>query len=175
MLHVFKAEVDARAVADAKASGHTNSLGRQRSAATRKPKEAAKRASTCRPIAINLVANCERTTLARGRNSSKSLTDERKKMAVTRYGWFLCACAQSNADRNNYAAMAPTGRQALDRHGKRSARPTRAHVRFLSCRESPLHQASRSCELNHAPTQLTFTANTTCPVEAGLSEPVNDH
>lgn len=116
MLHVFSAEVDAGAVADAKASGHTNSLGRRRPAETRKPKGAAKRASTCRPIVINLVANCERITWARGRNSSKSLTNERKKMAVTRCGWFLCACPQSNADTDNYAAMAPTGSQAPDCH-----------------------------------------------------------
>ena len=144
MLHVFKAEVDATAVADAKASGHTNSLGRRRSAATRKPKEAAKRASTCRPIAINLVANCERTTLARGRNSSKSLTDERKKMAVTRYGWFLCACAQSNADRNNYAAMAPTGRQALDCHGSAQCGQTERAFDFSAAGRAPCNRPAEA-------------------------------
>ena len=33
----------------------------------------------------------------------------------------------------------------------------------------------RCHELDRTPIQLTFTANTTCPVEAGLSTPVNDH
>ena len=43
------------------------------------------------------------------------------------------------------------------------------------CRASALYQTSKRCELNQAPIQFTFTANTTCPMAAGLSDPVSVH
>lgn len=89
MLHIFTPEADAGAVADAKASGHTESLKRRWVQRGKLAEKAPTQASPLRLIAINLVAHCQGITWAGGQNSQKSLTDERKSMAMTCCGGFM--------------------------------------------------------------------------------------
>ena len=82
---------------------------------------------------------------------------------------------------DNYAAVVRGGGKALDRQGNaHSAR----RVRLSGLRVDALRMQGESappgrlrlrCELDQAQIQLTFTANTTCPADAGLSEPVSVH
>ena len=81
---------------------------------------------------------------------------------------------------DDYAAVVRVGGKALNRQGKRSQRSQRTQnapqeLGRMQGKSAPPGRLRLRSELNQAQIQLTFTENTTCPADAGLSEPVSVH